>query len=135
MEVDIQERKGVFFFIGRIVNFGNTPAYFWLDKEKIEIKIGDEIYFSEKDTNGYAFPNEQQPPFIELGKVYELGKNKLIKGEYKDNTAHLDVLLNYQSYRLKWKTYKFHLKYGIKFSDGSNGEPRALVFILSQEFI
>lgn len=135
IEVDYKKRgQNEIVFLGKIVNFGKVPAFFSLRATDIKIKIGDEEYIAESNAEGYAYPNETQPPIIELGFVNEVGISRLINHEYKDNTASLEIELSYRSYRWKWVKYKLHNKYGISFSRNKEGHISLTVSIIKQDF-
>ncbi len=141
VEIEVQERKGErtkYVFLGKLVNLGDVPGFFWLKKEDIQIKIGDELYYAERDSNGYVFPNEAQPPFFEIGTIYEQGIQKILAGAYIDNTVHIEVTVRYRSYRSipivsTVMHNKFHFKYGVNITNGSEGQPKMTVFVIDQK--
>ncbi len=134
LDIEVIERDGGFVFYAHTINFGTVPAHFTLKKEDVTIKIGDEKFFSAKDMDAYVFPNDTQSPSFEIGSINEIGVRKLINHEYKDNTAYLEVILRYSSYRLKWWSYKFRFRYSVTLNDCKNGGPRVTVGVIDQSF-
>ena len=133
IEVEGAQQDSSVTFLAKIVNFGTVPVFFRLNRKEIVIKIGDEIYQASGDPEGYSFPNETQSPKIELGKINQSGLNKLLNREYNDNSAFLEVTLNYRSSR-SWRDYKFYCKYKIEFSKNAHGEINYSVLVVKQEF-
>lgn len=140
IDVEVIKENGGYHFKANVVNFGTSPAYFTVKKEDVCIKIGDEQYFSAQNIQAYAFPTDKEPPSFEIGHVNTVGISRLLKGEYKDNTSHIFIKMNYYSnteysFFSKIFSYAFQFRYGIEFSKDVEDKIKVTVFVLEQRFV
>lgn len=86
-----ERKEGGFDICGTIRNLGNFPADILIKKEDVKIKIGDDLpYTGEKDTEAVSYPyvrtDDGSDRLITIGKIYNLGIQKIKDQKYKDNT-------------------------------------------------
>lgn len=140
IDVDLKEEKQRYFLSGAIVNFGTSPAYFSIKKEDVRIKIGDEEYSATHHMQAIAFPGDKTPPSFEIGHINQNGVRKLLNKEYKDNTAHIYIKMDYYprtfgSLGSRFFSYSFEFKYGIEFLLDSDNKVKITIFVIEQKFV
>lgn len=133
VDVEIKKIDGKFLIYGNIVNFGSTPSYFWIPKEDVCIKIGDEKFIGSDEVKAYAFPNEKNTPYFEIGTINPEGINKLLNKKYTDNSSSISIKMRYRSFRFKWVKYEFNFIYELQIH-GTLENPSIKVFVKDQKF-